>query len=840
MKVRALFLAGALVAAVPATAYVQWVGVNRLAACAIERELRKVSQDGLRESYSRYKAFLTAKGVVGQLRGEDEAVAGREIRVLEFLRERAYPFDTVDWDYYNRRLANFEAMRRFTLRKIHPEAAKWNQVGPTNYLFEKNAGDLKDNRMFQTAGPVTGRATALTFENKSTAVMYMGSANGGLWKSTDMGVNWTPLIDTHKDWTRLTISSICIDPRDQKTVYVGTGDFWGVDQPGYGLMYTYDGGTTWKKDADFGTESISKIVLDHDNPDILVVTSGRGKQQTDTGEIRVWDPVNLVYQKKALRVAAWANVIQSVPSRSIGRRIYYAVGHRAGGAMQRCIDPLGTWTDLTAKLPCGGGMQFLQVAVSPTDANVVFLKSNTDKKIWRSLDYGDNWKELKTTDIAEFNQDWYNNCLIAASAKYFDTTRGHFLFAGQVGLYDNDDAQADDPTTLSWSRFSKDDTVDPVLHSDQHSHAMHPVDEALMLQGNDGGVFVFSFDGFSWDAKTLNKNLCISEFYHCDWSPTEEFYIAGGCQDVGSPTCRGTAGNWFGVQMGDGSTAAIAHEDKDLQYTSRLFGFNGNSFVINVTTDAWASKARDVSQTSAEPANARPPLVVNPGNGKDPLLARQSLFYLKDFAAGTWDVWSNNKIATNFATAMAWSTKDTQVVYTGSNDGEVYYSENQGADLIRIDWKDPADHTKGSFLNGRPVGHIDIDPDNPKRIILVLQGAPSTDDAGKQMRVWTAEVTDPATGKATWKNVDAGKVPVDMPAHCCAFDPTSPANTWYVGTEVGFFWTKNGGTAYVDDAVTNGLPKVSTRSMKVTKHGTKRYINVATYGRGVWRAELPL
>ena len=152
----------------------------------------------------------------------------------------------------------------------------WINMGPNSMLSNETAGF--------GGTTATGRVNAAVFHPTDSKTIYLATANGGIWKTINKGVVWTPLTDKVAGGN--SFSSITIDPSDYNVIYAGTGDYDGTEASGFGLLKSQNGGTTWELlGADiFGDHAIRKVLINPAHPHVVYVALGRN---LDLGKTRL-------------------------------------------------------------------------------------------------------------------------------------------------------------------------------------------------------------------------------------------------------------------------------------------------------------------------------------------------------------------------------------------------------------------------------------------------------------------------------------------------------------------------------------------------------------------------
>jgi len=117
-----------------------------------------------------------------------------------------------------------------------------------------------------------GRISSAAGSNRDAALYYIGSAGGGVWKTTTAGTEWQPVFDRQPFGS---IGSVAIDPNNDDVVWAGTGEANPRNDvsPGGGIYKTSDGGKSWKFMGLKETVAIGKISIDPGNSNQLVVAA---------------------------------------------------------------------------------------------------------------------------------------------------------------------------------------------------------------------------------------------------------------------------------------------------------------------------------------------------------------------------------------------------------------------------------------------------------------------------------------------------------------------------------------------------------------------------------------
>lgn len=723
---------------------------------------------------------------------------------LYYTKQRAFPFDTVDWDAIQQASTHRDSMPPASLYGKSPsstarasteKSTMGDTFGPWEYVGPKNL-DIP-YRVYYGIRPLSGRVNAIAYHPTNANTFYLAGATGGLWKTTDKGVTWTCLSDT---WEKMPVGAIAIDPKNPQKVYCGTGDFHGWSGYSIGLMKSTDGGATWTNygRAQFGNTAVSQVLVDPDNTNIVTVTTGRGSayngkvyRSTDGGE--TWST--------AINVSApWSDC--DFGAKSGSSRTYYAA---AEGRIYRSNDNGATWTSLA--LPSGasfGGT--VDVAASKIDPATVYVLSCGDQKIFKSTNRGDSWTDITGSFPGDYNwsQSWYDYHITTGKRGSND-----LVFVGLIDIVYSPDGGAT-WTTIGGPTYSN----AAITHNDQHSLGINPNNDNEILVGNDGGIFLYTWNGSSWTSQGLNRALGITQFYQADWHPSDPTWMIGGTQDNATPMAKGDLSNWYNVGGGDGGFCAINPQDPNNQYcTSQGLG-------VYSTNNAWLSTNYISPNTGSDNVAFIAPIEIDQKTPRY-LYAGTNYIYRWDNTTRTWTArLGNQKFTNDVVSVIRVAPSDSARIYVGTSDGSLWMSTNSGANWTNIT----------DTLPRRYITSISISRENPADVLVGFSGT----GTGHLYRC-----TNTSAATRTWSNVSgvgATGLP-DIPLNCIARDYTSYETMWFVGTDVGVFMTTDGGSTWGNATAPLGLPNVQVNAIGVSP-GTG-YLYAATWGRGMWRLALP-
>jgi hypothetical protein len=443
----------------------------------------------------------------------------------------------------------------------------WTPVGP------------KPINNFGSFGNVSGRVTSLAVDPTSAAIVYAGTAGGGVWKTTDGGANWSPLTDSQ---ATLSIGAVAVDPNNHLTVYAATGenDRCGDCGPSQGVLKSTDGGATWMLlgQTTFATSNsqASAIVVDRTNSNRVLVGTSTGLYISANGGSS-WAASNLNnFGSLGNMTTPRTDVVFQEPS---SPRIWAAFA-------KRCQDkafiaywdpPAGTWTvayqtaGFVERIGLDAGSDHtLYAAESSCPDNsggnfgdlVAIRKSTNAFASWTTIASASLTNYFRAAPTAS-GQGWYDNVVAV------DRTNSNRAVFGGVTML----ATSDGGTSFT-------DIAHPYasgpLHPDFHAVAFTGAN--TFYTANDGGVWKttnLGGSGTATDWTNLNASLAITTFY--SGTALDATHMIGGAQDIGtSGLVPGgpTPPAWKPLLIGDGTwTAMNPTPGSNVIYGETPFGF---------------------------------------------------------------------------------------------------------------------------------------------------------------------------------------------------------------------------------------------------------------------------
>jgi photosystem II stability/assembly factor-like uncharacterized protein len=560
---------------------------------------------------------------------------------------------------------------------------EWRSIGPA-----ATGGRINDIDAVRNAG--------------QPAEIYVATASGGIFRSVNEGVSWTPVFD--RAGGMMSIGAVAVAPSNHSVVWAGTGEADNRQSSswGDGVYRSADGGINWQRLGLEETRHIARIVVHPNDPNTVYVAAvghlwgsnpDRGVFKTTDGGL-TWKKVLYRDENTGAIDLAMDPKDPNVVFAALYQRQRKGWGFNGGGpgsGIFRTVDGGATWTELKNNGLPPGDKGRIGLAISPVDRHVVYAIVESEQGgLFRSTDRGETWEHLTTLNPRPM---YYSRIVLDPK----DPNRV-YLMGSNRGLYISDDG----------GRSFRD--VFSGVHGEDHAMWIDPENTNHFVVGGDGGVSI-SFDrGATW---LFRLNLPIGQFYNISANNADPFVVCGGLQDNGS-WCTPTATNMsygvsfkeaFNVGGGDGMHA-IFEEDRTLLVSSQ----NGMAGRLDLDTMQRQSigpvppPERPGFGQSAYRWYWTTPMIVSQFNRNTIYTGANQLFRSEDRGV-TWKVVSPDLTAgidreglqmmggpvppralsrhdgqANFSalTVIAESPLDRNVIYTGADDGTIQRTRDGG------------------------------------------------------------------------------------------------------------------------------------------------------------------
>jgi photosystem II stability/assembly factor-like uncharacterized protein len=693
------------------------------------------------------------------------------------------------------------------------------------------------NMNWREIGPATagGRVAAVAGSATDPKLYYIGSGGGGVWKSSNSGQTWDAVFSKE---AVAAIGAVTIDPTDNNTVWVGTGE----DNPrndvsyGNGIYKTVDGGDHWVNMGLAATKQISRIAVDPRNHNhVVVATQGdlfndgpdRGVYVTDDGG-KTWKKTLYTGPETGASDLAMdpqnPNVLYAGMWQFQRRPWTFVSGGDTDG-LYKSTDGGNSWKRLTGNgLPTDTTGR-IGLAIAPSNGNRVYALIESKQGIlWRSDDGGDHWTMVSKNTLVDQRPFYFTH--IAVDPKNPDIVYGV--------------SEALSKSTDGGKTFK---AIADGVHVDYHAIWIAPNDPTRIMVGEDGGYALTLDDGDNW---FFSANLPIAQIYRVGLSNENPYWVCGGLQDnngwCGPSNSQDPSGiqnkAWIAVAGGDGEWTVPDPVDPNYIWADSE---NGAVTVINkVTKDGWFIEP--YLQTAIESFDNRvakvrwnweTPIAFAPWDGHIGWVAGNVLFQTTDRGLH-WKIISPD-LTRNVKEHQAPSggpithdvsgaeESDTILDIEGSklHQGEIWVGTDDG--LIQLTLDDGKHWRNVTPPNAPEYGRFASISPSPLRdgTAYAINDGHYTGDSKPYVFV-THDF-----GK-TWSSITSG-LPQAEWARSIGADIRNP-NLVYLGTEEGFWISYDGGATW--KAFKNNLPTVSVHDIRMQQQFDD--LVIATHGRSIY------
>lgn len=741
---------------------------------------------------------------------------------------------------------------------------------PAGASAQVQTSDLEGLR-HRSIGPanMSGRLVDVAVVEMDTKVYYLASATGGVWKTTDNGVRFTPVFESEGTHS---VGDVEVHQTDTSVVWVGTGERANRQSSswGDGVYKSEDGGETWQNMGLEESHHIGRIVMHPDDSDVVYVAAmghlwgpnpDRGLYRTrDGGES--WERILFVDPLTGAVDVAMDPSNPDILYAAMYQRQRRPWGFHGGGpgsGLYKSTDGGDTWTKLTnAGLQNGlpeGDIGRIGITIYRSDPRILYVSVEQGERfnastayeqrlagIYRSEDRGQTWS---------YQSDW-NPRPMYASQPLVDPNDDQRIYMMNSYSY-SDDAGV----TFTIPRGHR-------THGDDRFVWVNPHDSRHVLKLDDGGLGI-SYD--RGDHFLYHTALPLSQYYRVSVDMAHPYNVYGGLQDNGSwagpsQTYRSEGilnEDWTKWGGGDGFLSLVDTTENRILYSeSQYLGLTrwdletGESRNIrpnqpegfigarrNWTTWPDLEDPYQVLGNAMPPGNWDGPYIISPHDNETLYAGLNEIFKSTD-RGDTWrslgDLTTGtdrrslvimDQAADSFVlslddgipywptlTAIAESEFSPGTLYVGTDDGLVQVSTDDGAS-----WE-----IASTAMPGVPemmwVNQIHPSKSVPGRVYVAANNYRNDD---YENYLWMSE-----DDGASWRSI-VGDLTPERAVRVVREDPRNP-DVLYLGTELGLFWSWNSGRNWVE--LRGGLPTVAANDLVV--HPRDNDLIVATHGRGIF------
>jgi len=676
------------------------------------------------------------------------------------------PYNRVKW-FYEQRMLNDEPVpvgARYRAWEQKREIERAMNIAPRSTWFSLGPENF------------AGRILSLEFDPNSPSTLYTGSAGGGLWKSTNAGLNWSALTD---ETPSMAIGGVAVLPSNSNVIVIGTGEGTpNIDRiQGVGILRSTDGGSTWDTTSlTYSKANGHGFHFIEANPITGTFLAGATDglwRSTDEGS--TW-----------IQVRIGGNWFDAVWKPGDANRCYAVRGGSGTpNGVSVSTDDGATWTVSGTGQPSFTTIGKSKLAVSADEPTWIYAGfSNRSSSnligIYRSTNDGANWTLQASAPNMYGGQGWYNVSLAA------DPNNADLVVSGGVELYRSTNAG------VTFTQIGNN------VHVDHHAAAYRPGSPNNLFVGSDGGVYESTNDGGSWTAR--NSGLVTYQFYDICVSQFSPSFMMGGTQDNGTDRWTGTT-TWLEGLFADGMVCNVNPNVSNVIYAEIQFGdhyksSNGGSNwqpIMNgiIGNGAWVTPVAE-DQTPANGGH----LYTSTGAG-----------IFRTTNGGT--LWEN--VAPHNANWIDMSPVDGNVVWTISGI------------LVKRSTDDG-----GTWTDAAPFGFF---TGSGTKIVAHPTDVNSAFVSFSSYSVGFAHVAKTTDGGVSWTNI-TGNLP-EAPVNALAVDNLNPDRI-FAGTDVGVWATTDAGGSWLPFEA--GFPNTVVADLEIQK--TARKLVAGTHGRGAWEVDI--
>jgi len=504
----------------------------------------------------------------------------------------------------------------------------WTELGPDRW-----------NRT-SSWNPGVGRITSVAVHPADTTIIYVSSPGGGIWKSVNSGVSWSPLIDfVNSAW--MNIFHLAIDPNNQNIIYASISNG--------GVLKSINAGVSWATTGS-GISDANQVKVHPDSSNIVFCAATNGVfRSINSGG--TWLKVHSITK-------------EDIEFNPANPDIMYASGNASSNAIYRSTDNGKTWTASTN----AGGQRTL-IAVTTSDPALVYAVQAAGNLFGSMKVSTDTGKSFITTIVGKPSD---STNFFGYNADGTDT-RGQATYDMAICVNPLNADEVHIAGISNWKSTDGGKTFFPETNwyfpnSYGYNHAdVHALEwiNGTIYSGSDGGIYKSTDLGNNWT--DLTNGIGIKQIYRISCAKTDAAVIALGAQDNGS-SFRQSDGKWVDWLGADGMDNVISPTDAKIAIGTSQFGS------IYKTTNAGNSK---FNLSKPNDGNWITPIAMHPTNHNIVFGGWQGVY--KSVNGGS--SWSKISTISSKITNLEVAKSDPDYIYAtvGSN---IYVTKNGGTNWI--------------------------------------------------------------------------------------------------------------------------------------------------------------
>ncbi len=419
------------------------------------------------------------------------------------------------------------------------DSSNWIPMGPFDHT---NAGSWSSGQ---------GRVNVSKVDPNNPNTVYIGTPDGGAWKSEDNGDSWVSIADQLPIWG---VSGIAIDPTNSNIIYLSTGDEDGWNSYSDGVYKSTDGGANWVQLSGLNNIQLGEIYINPNDSNMLWVCSDSGLYRSVNGG-NTWSLSEYGTVKEIRLKPNNPNILYIVKRN--GSTVEIKKSNDAGfsfSTVKTYYNASRTVIDVTE-----ANSEVLYVMVSNQDGTFKTLDKSSDSGITFTT-------QMNNVDIYESPQAYYDLAIAVSD------TDENTVYTGCLNIWKSTNGGQNFNVLNSWS----------APYSATYTHAdIHDIkiENGKIYACTDGGIYISNNSGQSFVDKTTN-GLNIGQFYRIDVAQNNGSQVVGGLQDNGGYVH--TNNIWKNYYGADGMDCAISPINPNIHVGFIQYGYN--LYYYNSTT----------------------------------------------------------------------------------------------------------------------------------------------------------------------------------------------------------------------------------------------------------------
>ena len=713
------------------------------------------------------------------------------------------------------------AMANYKQQQTQANAsASWSPFGP-NVLPNNLTGYMENG---------IGRINCITFHPTNPNTFFVGVAQGGVWKTTNNGVSWTPLTD-NLPITR--ISDITINPTNPNEMYISVCDFEYIGislhlngrkrntHYGLGVYKTTDGGLTWNPTGltynltNGDASLIRKVLINPANTNDLVACGVSGMYKSTNG--------GTTWVKKLDSLFWDMHQDPSNPAVLYASTGWIMTSNIGNAGVYKSTDFGNTWTMLTTNMPLTNNIQRVKLAIAPSNTNYIYALCVDVNGglfgIYKSINAGLSWTFISpTNNILEGgtggNTGGQGNYDLGFIVDFSDPNK---VYTGGVNLWGSIDGANNFNPISHWTT-----QYGPTLHGDIHFINRNPFTGNYFVC-SDGGVYqttnmvIDTWGTSAWPTvwTKMNDNIQVTSFYRLSSSKTSTEQVVAGAQDNASFYFN--AGNWSTIFGGDGMDNCLNPSSPNEIIGSSQYGN------FKYSNDNGNSSFAPFTNVNNEQAEWTTPIIADYNATGVMYIGNENIVKSTD-GGQSWSplatLYTNSLTLQNTEiSALAISNSNSQVLYAARRvryenglNGIVFKTTDGGTTFTNV---------TNNLPDSLYYTSIEINATNENIVYVSMAGFTAAN------KVYTT-----INGGATWQNISYN-LP-NLPVNCIKQIPGT--NHLMIATDIGVYILYSGTTTWVNNSF--GLPNVIVTDIEFNAALNKIYIS--TFGRGIWESNISI